>query len=157
MTEGLSNYVSQKMSEIPFKKENSIDENWINFKNILTDARDKFVPKRLSTTRYNLPWYHQKLRRLGNKKQRLYNKSRKTKNKDDIQAFKQCRSEYKKILKNAQREYYLDFLEPRLDENGKYLFNYIKRMKKDTLGIEALNINDKLCTDAKDKVEALSQ
>ena len=57
----------------------------------------------------------------------------------------------------ARKEYYLDFLEPRLDKNVKYLFNYIKRMNKDSLGIEALEHNNKLVTDAIDKVEALSQ
>ena len=57
----------------------------------------------------------------------------------------------------ARKEYYLDFLEPRLDKNVKYLFNYIKRMNKDSLGIEALEHNNKLVTDAIGKVEALSQ
>ena len=156
-SEGLTKYVAEQLSVVTIANENSIDENWNKFKNILIDARDKFVPKYMSTTRHNLPWYHQHLRRLCNKKQRLYNKSRKTKSNDDIRAFKKCRSEYNKLLKNAQREYYLDFLEPRLDQNGKYLFNYIKRMKKDSLGIEALNHNNKLITNASDKAEALSE
>ena len=121
-----------------------MEENWTSFKNILLEARDKFVPHRLSTSRHNLPWYTQNLRRQCNKKQRLYNKSKKTKSKDDIKAFKQCRGEYNRLLKNARRDYYQDFLDPRLDENSKFLFNYIKRLKKDSVGIEALNYKGKL-------------
>ena len=47
-----------------------------------------------------------------------YNKSRKTNLKEDIYAFKACRADYKRTLKSAQRDYYLNFLDPRLDENS---------------------------------------
>ena len=97
------------------------------------------------------------MRRQCNKKQRLYNKSKKTKSKDDIKAFKQCRGEYNRLLKNARRDYYQDFLDPRLDENSKFLFNYIKRLKKDSVGIEALNYKGKLTIHPSEKAEALSQ
>ena len=107
---------------------NNLEENWSNLKNTLLEARDKFVPSRLTTTRHNLPWYNQTLRRLGNKKQRLYNKARKSNNKEDTKAFKECRANYKRILKCAQRDYYLNFLSTKIDDNGKYLFNYIKML-----------------------------
>ena len=127
-TKGLCEHVNKKLNEQNFS--NNIAVNWSNFKNILLYARDKFVPHRFTTTRYNLPWYHQNLRRLCNKKQRLYNKARKTKSKEDVKAFKACRAEYTRILKHAQRDYFSDFLDSKLDENGKYLFSYIKRLKK---------------------------
>ena len=117
---------------------------------------DKFVPHRLSTSRHNLPWFNQKLRRLAKKKQRLYNKAKKTKTNDDMTAFKKCRGQYSQCLRNAQRQYYNDFLEPKIDENAKYMFNYIKRLKKDSVGIEALNYKGKITTDAKEKAKALA-
>ena len=104
-----------------------------------------------------MPWYNQNLRRLGNKKQRLYNKARKTKSKEDIKAFKACRSNYKQILKSAQQDYYLNFLSTKIDDNSKYLFNYIKRLKKESLGIEALKYDNKIVTSASDKVEVLAK
>ena len=90
-----------------------------------------------------------------NKNQRLYNKARKTKSKKDRDAFKSSRGEYKKLLRNARRDYYLDFLDPKLDENSKYLFNYIKRLKKDSIGIEALNYNGKTTTNSVEKKRSL--
>ena len=92
----------------------------------MLEARDKFVPHKMSTTRYNLPWYNQNLRRLSNKKQRLYNKAQKSNSKEDLKAFKLCRNEFKRLLKNARKDYFVEFLDPRLDNNIKYLFNYIK-------------------------------
>ena len=136
--------------------EEDIENNWKQFKSIIIEARDQHVPHKLSTTRHNLPWYNQKLRKLGNKKQRLYNKSRKSKSREYIEAFKLCRAEFNKTLKQDRREYLLDFLEPRIDENGK-LFDYIKIMKNDSVGIEALKLNGKLSTDPVDKAEALAQ
>ena len=115
------------------------------------------MPHRLSTSRHNLPWYNQRLRKLGNKKQRLYNKSKKSKSRADIEAFRNCRTDFNRTLKKARREYLLDFLEPRIDENSKFLFNYIKRLKKDSVGIEALKLNGKISTDPVDKAEALAR
>ena len=88
--EDMNEEVISKLDSINFSEEN-IHENWENFKKILTDARDKFVPSKLSTTRHNLPWYNQKLRRLAKKKQRLFNKAiKKSKTKDDTKQFKAC-------------------------------------------------------------------
>ena len=36
-----------------------------------------------------------------------------------MKTFKDCRAEYKRCLKNARRDYFLEFLEPKLDENSR--------------------------------------
>ena len=82
---------------------------------------------------------------------------RKSNSRDDIRAFKACRIEHKRLLKQARNDYYLEFLEPKLDENGKYLFNLIKRLRKDAVGIEAIKLNGKITTDSSDKAEAFAQ
>ena len=110
----------------------------------------------MTTSRHNLPWYNRKLRRLGNKKQRLYNKAKKSNSPSDFNEFKKCRAEFKKCLKNAQQEYYLDFLEPKLDTNGKFLFSYIKQLKNDSVGIEAISHKGSITTDPTLKAEAFA-
>ena len=138
-------------------KDNDIEHNWIAFKQILCEARDKYVPQKKSSTRHNLPWYNRQLRRLCRKKQRLFNKSRKTNSSKDKEAFRKCRSHYNSLLKQAQKEHLLEVLEPKLDTNGKFLFNYIKRLNKESVGIEALTLNGNLTTDPREKVEALAK
>ena len=86
----------------------------------------------------------------------LFNESIHMASNDDMTAFKKCRGEYSQCLRNAQRQYYNDFLEPKIDENAKYMFNYIKRLKKDSVGIEALTYKGKITTDAKEKAKALA-
>ena len=71
-------------------------------------------------------------------------------------SFKKCRAEYKQCLKNAQQDYFLEFLEPKLDQNGKYLYSHIKRLKRDVVGIDALQVNGEMTTDPKEKAEALA-
>ena len=149
--EEINKLVSEKLKNINQNQLTDVEASWNNFKNVLLEAQDKFVPHRLSTSRHNLPWFNQKLRRLAKKKQRLYNKAKKTKTNDDMTAFKKCRGEYSQCLRKAQRQYYNDFLEPKIDENAKYMFNYIKRLKKDSVGIEALNYKGKITTDAKER------
>ena len=154
-TVSLCNEVSRKLSEFKIL-ENDVDRNWNGLKNILIVARDNHVPHRMTTSRHNLPWYHQNLRRLGNKKQRLYNKAKRSGSRSDFNEFKKCRSEFKKCLKNAQQEYYLDFLEPKLDTNSKFLFSHIKHMKNDSVGIEAISHKGSITTDPKTIAEAFA-
>ena len=112
--EDLNKELAEKLKNILWDP-SDIDVNWNNFRNILIELRDKFVPHKMSTLRHNLPWYTQKLRRLGKRKQRLYKKSKKSKDKDDIVSFKSCGSEYKRLLKKARQDYYSEFLEPKID------------------------------------------
>ena len=57
-----------------------VDENWELIREELHKALDKHIPSRTKTTRYNLPWMNRELKRLIRKKQRSYNKARKSKN-----------------------------------------------------------------------------
>ena len=51
---------------------------WDNFQTTLQAAIDKYVPSKLSSTRYNSPWIDQSIRRDIRRKQRLFNKARKS-------------------------------------------------------------------------------
>ena len=55
-TEEMNIEVTEKLAAINFNTEN-IEENWTNFKQILIEARDKFIPHKMSTTRHNLPFF----------------------------------------------------------------------------------------------------
>ena len=65
--EALNREVLSKLSTMVLD-EKDIDQNWESFKLTLLEAQDKHIPHRMSTMRHNIPWYNQKLRRLGNKK-----------------------------------------------------------------------------------------
>ena len=54
------------------------------------------------------------------------------------------------------KEYYLDFLEPKLDTNSKFLFSHIKHMKNDSVGIEAISHKGSITTDPKTIAEAFA-
>ena len=97
------------------------------------------------------------MKKLGKKKQRLYNKAKRSKIASDFTAFKACRAEYRKLLKKARQDYYIDFLEPKIDKHSRYLFNHIKKLKKDSVGIEALKLDGKIVTDPNEKAEALAR
>ena len=44
---------------------------------------DKFIPSKTTSTRHNLPWLNAKLKRMIKKKQRMYNKAKKSKKNKD--------------------------------------------------------------------------
>lgn len=55
----------------------SVNENWVIFKNFLNQLVNTYVPCVLVKTDNNHPWYNKILKRLANKKKRLFRKAKK--------------------------------------------------------------------------------
>ena len=64
-------------------KGRSIDQNWREFKKHIMSTMDKYVPSKSTSIRYNLLWMNTTLKRMVRKKQRLYNKAKKSHKKKD--------------------------------------------------------------------------
>jgi hypothetical protein len=89
------------------------------------------------------------------KKQRLYNKSKKSKKPSHKKAFKDIRS----LIRNKLHKNYWDYLnnlDPEKDNNSKKFWKYIKSRKQDTMGIGTLKNNDVLAETAEQKAEMLN-
>ncbi len=61
----------------------SVEENWQDFKDFVEHILDKHVPTKMTSTRYNLPWFNRQLKRMCRCKQRLYNKAWKSRQPHD--------------------------------------------------------------------------
>ena len=59
---------------------NTTEECWTDFKDILTNAIEEHIPSKMLSSRWDVPWLNNDLKRLIRKKQRVYNKAKKTKN-----------------------------------------------------------------------------
>ena len=139
---------------------NSVDENWEKFKVGIMDIAEKHVPSKMTSTRYNLPWINRKLRRLTRKKQKLYNKARKSRTRDDWVHYKAFKKNAQAAIQNAHTEYIKGVLDKSMEEkNPKPFWKYIKQQRKDTVGIAPLKPKGKvdLITDSKAKAECLNE
>ncbi|CAC5414279.1 unnamed protein product [Mytilus coruscus] len=96
------------------------------------------------------------------KKQRVFNKAKRTNNETHWEEFKRLRKTVKSQLEEAHQNYILQILE--VDEEGerktpvagKKFWQYVESKKRDSCGIAPLSSNGKLMEDRKGKAEALN-
>ena len=61
----------------------SVNDRWNIVTSKVTDIINTCVPHCFTSSRHNLPWFTKNLKKLCKRKQRLYNKAKKTRNQDD--------------------------------------------------------------------------
>jgi len=77
---------------------------WNLFKNNLTESIDKNIPHQMLTYKHRLPWVHNKLRKMINKKNKLYFKM--TKDKKYKEKYKQVKHQVQKEQRHAYNTLY---------------------------------------------------
>lgn len=73
----------------------SVHENWDILKHKLFSLMEKYIPSKVTSTRYNLPWFNQSLRKLNREVQRLYNVQKGSKLDHDRPKYRHARKIYK--------------------------------------------------------------
>ena len=134
-------------------KERSVDENWTYFKKCLRDAIDKFVPMKKISGRFRLPWITRPLQRMIRKKQRAYNRAKRSHKDRDWAVFRSIR----KGLQRSMRDAHFDYINTQITEDGnKGLWRYLKGMRKDTCGVSTLCTDGKTGSEPREKAEMLN-
>ena len=136
---------------------NSVDTNWISLKKKLLEVMDKYIPSKMSSTQFNLPYVTRGIKRKIKIKQRLYNKARKTKKEKDWSKFKTLRKNIQNMLKNARWKYLNEIIGPSLSDNPKAFYGYTKKLKQDSVGIQQLRDEGVLKAESKDKANILGK
>ena len=153
----IKNELESLSSHMAARRFNSIDEKWNCFEVNIHRIMDSCIPTKLTTSRYNLPWFNRSLRRLARGKQRLYNKAKKSGKQDDWNAFRKARKQMKKSLKEARDKHISDYLGEAIEENPKRFWSYIKQLKKEDPGIADFEVNGSVISDNNSKAEILNK
>ena len=135
---------------------NSIHDKWSCFEDNIHRIVDSCIPSNWTSSRYNLPWFNQSLKRLARRKQRLYNKAKTSGKHNDWKAFRVARKLMHKRLKEARNAYISDYLGEAIEENPKRFWSYIKQLNKEELGIADFEINGSIISDNKSKADMLN-
>ena len=136
---------------------NSVKENWVSFKAHVNFMLDKFVPTKVYSTRYNLPWFDGTAKSLGRKKQKLYNRAKICNNPDHWNDYKYIQKLTNKHLKKAHRGHINKRLSNALEENNtKPFWNYIKSLRNDSVGVAPIKDKNQLHSDPTTKASLLN-
>lgn len=135
----------------------SIDTKWNMFQQRITEIMDSCIPHKFTTSRHNLPWFDRNLRRQTRKKQKLYNKAKKTGRQTDWNKFKVARKQLNKNLNMSRNNYLSGFLGDSLKQNPKAFWTHLKKLGKESTDIQDLKVGNEVITDPKAKAEALNK
>ena len=100
-------------------------------KNESVDVKWNMFQQRLTTSRHNLPWFNRSLRRQTRKKQRLYNRAKKSGRQSDWKKFKLVRKQVRKNLNRSRNDYLSDFFGDSLKQNPKAFWSHVKKLGKE--------------------------
>ena len=88
-----------------------VEDNWKYFKDMTTTAMQHHIPTKMLSGRWNIPWLTPALRKMMRKKQRYYNRAKRTQNEHEWKSFKNLRKTFKAKLADAHNKYVLDLLD----------------------------------------------
>jgi len=135
------------------------DDLWTDFKTSFLQIINKCVPTKLITPHRNgLPWINTKLRRLCNRRKKLYSKATTPLEKSEY-------SKFSKFVNTEIKKSYFKYLEgiftPDTNDKGwdrhKAWYSFLKSKKRENKGISALKQNGRLYSDDPTKAELLNQ
>lgn len=135
----------------------SPEQNFELLKDKIEKTLNKYVPSKMVSSRYRPPWLNTEIKRACRKKQRLYNKARRSNKTCDWTKYKDHKREVTRIIRGARSKYINDILEEGLQNNdSKPFWKYIKSLRHDGIGVAPLKHQGELHSNSKDKAEILS-
>ena len=135
-----------------------MDENYKKLENHINQIIDDHIPSKTTTTRFNVPWMTPSIKRMCRKKQRLYNKAKRTHRSRHWDSFRAFKREMLRALRKARWSYINNRLQLSLEDNDSRPFwKYIKAQRQDNIGVTALKKKGQLHTDNRMKAEILNK
>ena len=127
---------------------NEPDISWMNFKTILNNIINKFVPLVKIRTEFKSPWFDSECYLKCKEKEKLHKKFKNSKNLNNEMKFKVCRKEFKNLVKAKMRANLCDTNRNRLT---KKFWSHVKSASKNTRIPETIYIRGKSSSDTKVK------
>ena len=139
----------------------SVIDMWVSFKSEVLAAIERFIPSKMTKTKYSSPWIDNSIKRLIKRRDRLYFRARKSSSPDIKSHYKRFRAHVQKVIRDAYWKHISGIFSfdmdsadpdcPRKNEKAKKFWSFVKSLKKDAFGINSLRENGILKTDTLDK------
>lgn len=137
-------------------REFSVDEMWDTFERSIRSIMDACIPHKMTSSRYNLPWFNRSLRRQSRAKQRLYNKAKRSQRKHWSE-FRDARKRLHKKLKSAREGYVSGSLGESIKDNPKRFWPFIKDLKIDDPGVANFKVDGQIISNSETKSDLLNK
>ncbi|MCG8116962.1 MAG: reverse transcriptase domain-containing protein, partial [Candidatus Thiodiazotropha endolucinida] len=139
----------------------SVNDMWVSFKSELTTAMERFIPTKMTKTKYSAPWIDNSIKHLIRRRNRMYFRARKSSSPDVKNHYKRFRAHVQKVIRDAYWKHVssiftfeddnIDPDSPQKSVKVKKFWSFVKSLKKEAFGITSLRENGILKTDSRDK------
>lgn len=156
-TEKLKNKIEEMSNTIlkTFSTKTNINTLWDYFKTKCSEIMEDCIPSKTTSTRISQPWITKELRTLSRRKQKLYDRAKKTRKTRDWNLY----NEMKKLVQKKCREAYSSYINNIIcseEASPKLFWNYIKNKKNDRCGVAPLKRNGLTFSDSTTKANILN-
>ena len=119
----------------------SVNDMWVSFKSEVIAAIERFIPTKMTKTKYSLPWIDSSIRRLIRKREKLYFRARKSSSPDVKNHYKRFRAHVQKVIIDAYWKHFSNIFSfetespdpdsSRKNEKAKKFWSFVKSLKND--------------------------
>ena len=102
----------------------SVNDMWVKFKTGFVEAVERFIPSKMTKTKYSVPWIDVTIKRLVKKRNKLYLCTRKSKD-----HYKRFRAHVQKVLRDAYWKYVSNIFTFENDSSDPNIPPSLKRLK----------------------------
>lgn len=134
-----------------------VEHLWSSFKGIIEETKRTLLPCKFSSTRYSQAWVTTPCRRLIRRKQRAYNKARRTCLASDWEQFRRLKYDSQRECRKAYQNFVHETICPELKNNPKKFWSFIKNKKCDNNGVAPLLSNGVTHIDNRVKANILNK
>ena len=103
---------------------------------------EKFVSSKMSPSKYTHPWINTKIHRATHRKQRANRKAKSSRQKKDLDCYKNLQSSAQNEIRYAHKKYKEDVVSSDLKQNPKQFWSFIQSKRQYSTGVSSLMDKD---------------
>jgi len=138
----------------------NVQDLWDAFKSTLNSLIDKHIPSKIISGKHHLPWINSAIKKIMKKRDRLYNKMKKSKNNAAFAKLKKIKA----LLQKKTRYAYWDYMNNIVCDTTEHkhgttkrFWGFIKSLRNESCGVAPLREDGILKSSSSDKAEILNR
>ena len=116
----------------------TVDDNSKFIEEGIQDIIDSKIPSKMSKSKQSFPWITPPIKKAMKRRDKLYEKARKTRSPEHWNKFKEQRQKVKEDIRSGHKGYVKEMIGDNLAENPKPFWSYITSLRKEKTGVPTL-------------------
>jgi len=148
-------------SEFNSPDDRTVDELWMKFKDTVMQSMRSHIPRKFTRTRCDLPWLTSTIRKQIRKRNKLYHQYKTSHSEDVRTRFLTLKHDIQRQLRQSHDAHISKLITTNSEDgsqsiNTKKFWSFIKKLKKDSNGVQALKVDGEVILNSKEKANAFN-